>query len=326
MSSGDDLGFRPAVDSAGRNPSGVGRIAAGRPPRKHRSVDGHWPWLFVLPTFAGVVLFYLWPLAKTFYYSFTESGVFGASSWVGAENYRRLLSDGDVYRAILNTVVYTAIVLLGIPIAVFFAALLNRRGLRFALVYRTMFFLPYVAMPTAISLVWRIIYNGDYGVLNAALKVFGIQGPVWISTEWFALVAVGVLGLWAGTGFNMIVLAAGLKGIPGELYEAASLDGASPRQQFRHITVPLLTPSIFFLSVITTIGGFQLFDMLFALLGPENPVMPKTQSLVFLYYRAAFHSGDLGYGAAIAMFLLLVVGVVTALQFRVQRRWVEYLD
>ncbi|MBE3076362.1 MAG: sugar ABC transporter permease [Actinobacteria bacterium] len=301
-------------------------MAAGRPPRKHRSGDGYWPWLFVLPTFAGVVLFYLWPLGKTFYDSFTDSRVFGSSSWVGTENYRRLLSDGDVYRAILNTVVYTAVVLLGIPVAVFFAALLNRRGLRFALVYRTMFFLPYVAMPTAISLVWRIIYNGDYGVLNAALKVFGIQGPVWISTEWFALVAVGVLGLWAGTGFNMIVLAAGLKGIPGELYEAASLDGASQRQQFRHITVPLLTPSIFFLSVITTIGGFQLFDMLFVLLGPDNPIMPKTQSLVFLYYRAAFHSGDLGYGAAIAMFLLLVVGVVTALQFRVQRRWVEYLD
>jgi multiple sugar transport system permease protein len=189
-----------------------------------------------------------------------------------------------------------------------------------------MFFLPYVAMPTAISLVWRVIYNGEYGVLNAALKVFGIQGPVWISTEWFALVAVGVLGLWAGTGLNMIVLGAGLKGIPGELYEAASLDGASPRQQFRHITVPLLTPSIFFLSVITTIGGFQLFDMLFALLGPDNPIMPKTQSLVFLYYRAAFHSGNIGYGAAIAMFLLLVVGAVTVLQFRVRRRWVEYLD
>ncbi|WP_328992311.1 sugar ABC transporter permease [Kribbella sp. NBC_01245] len=286
--------------------------------------DGRWPWLFVGPTFAGVLVFYLWPLGKTLYDSFTEIGPFGGSTWVGAENYSRLVADGEVYRAILNTVVYTAIVLLGIPLAVVFASLMNRPGLRFAMVYRTLFFLPYVAMPTAISLVWRIIYNGDYGVLNQALGVIGIDGPTWISTEWFALVAVGLVGLWMSIGFNLIVLSAGLKGIPSELYEAAALDGAGRLQQFRAITVPLLTPSIFFLSVITTIAGFQLFDMLFALLGPTNPVMPKTQSLVFLFYNAAFDNNERGYGAAVAVLILLVVGLLTLFQFRFQRRWVSY--
>ena len=215
--------------------------------------------------------------------------------------------------------------LLGVPIAVVFASLLNRPGLRFAIVYRTMFFLPYVAMPTAISLVWRLIYNGDYGVLNQALGVIGIDGPAWVSEEWFALVAVAVLGLWMSIGFNMIVLSAGLKSIPGELYEAAALDGAGRLQQFRAVTVPLLTPSIFFLTVYTTILSFQLFDQLFALIAPNNnPVMPKTQSLVFLFYTAAFEQNERGYGAAVAVVILVVVGMLTAVQFRFQRRWVSY--
>jgi multiple sugar transport system permease protein len=292
--------------------------------KESRSGDGGWPWLFVLPTFLGVLVFYLWPLVKTLYDSFTETGPFGGSTWVGAANFSQLAGDTEVYRAILNTVVYTAIVLLGIPLAVLFASLLNRPNLRFAMVYRTLFFLPYVAMPTAISLVWRIIYNGDYGVLNQALGVIGIDGPSWITQEWFALVAVALLGLWLSIGFNMVVLSAGLKSIPGELYEAASLDGAGAVQQFRAITVPLLTPSIFFLSVITTIAGFQLFDQLFALLGPVNPVMPKTQSLVFLFYEAAFVSNERGYAAAVAVLILLVVGLLTLFQFRFQRRWVNY--
>ncbi|TWD75347.1 multiple sugar transport system permease protein [Kribbella amoyensis] len=294
------------------------------PVRRRPAGDGGWPWLFVLPTFLGVVVFYLWPLVKTLYTSFTDTGPFGGSTWAGAANYSALVTDGEVYRAIVNTVVYTAIVLLGIPLATLFASLLNRPNLRFAMVYRTLFFLPYVAMPTAISLVWRLIYNGDYGVLNQVLGVVGVDGPSWITQEWFALIAVALLGLWMSIGFNMIVLSAGLKGIPGELYEAASLDGASSAQQFRQITVPLLSPSIFFLSVITTIAGFQLFDQLFALLGPTNPVMPKTQSLVFLFYDAAFVGNDRGYAAAVAILILAVVGVLTLFQFRFQRRWVNY--
>jgi multiple sugar transport system permease protein len=299
---------------------------APAPRRRQPSADGYWPLLFVLPLLAGVGLFYLWPLLQSAYFSFTEWGVFGGATWTGLDNYVRLFSDPSVLRSILNTVIYTAILLLGIPIATVFASLLNRPGLRFAMIYRTCFFLPYVAMPTAISMVWRIIYNQDYGVINSALRVFGIEGPAWISTEGFALVAVSVLGLWMSVGFNMIILSAGLKGIPAELYEASSLDGASQGRQFFSVTVPLLTPSIFFLSVMTLISGFQLFDLLYALLGPTNPVMPKTQSLVFMFYDAAFLTNDKGYASAIAMFVLLIIAVCTFLQFRLQRKWVHYVD
>ncbi|MBG6237756.1 multiple sugar transport system permease protein [Mycetocola sp. CAN_C7] len=294
--------------------------------RQSLTRDGWWPVLFVAPLFAGVVVFYLWPLTQSLYYSFTEWGVFGSSTWTGLDNYVRLVGDAAVYRAIINTLVYTGILLVGIPIAVAFAALLNRPGLRYAMVYRTCFFLPYIAMPTAISMVWRIIYNNDFGVINAALGVVGIEGPAWISTEWFSLVAVAIMGLWMSIGFNMIILSAGLKGIPPELYEATAIDGANHWRQFRSITVPLLTPSIFFLSVMTFIAGFQLFDLLYALLGPANPVMPKTQSLVFLYYDAAFSSNEKGYASAIGILILLIIGLFTLVQFRLQRRWVHYVD
>lgn len=301
--------------------------ASGAPvARKKRPIDGYWPALFVLPLFVGVAVFYLWPLLQSFYFSFTEWGAFGGTTWIGLDNYVRLAADPQVGRAIANTLIYTVILLLGIPIAVAFASLLNQPGLKFAMVYRTCFFLPYVAMPTAISMVWKIIYNQEYGVINSALRVVGIEGPAWISTEWFSLIAVAVMGLWMSIGFNMIILSAGLKSIPPELYEATSIDGASRWRQFGSITVPLLSPSIFFLSVMTLISGFQLFDMLYALLGPSNPVMPKTQSLVFLFYDAAFLTNEKGYASAIAMFVLVIIAVFTFFQFRLQRRWVHYVD
>lgn len=285
--------------------------------------DGIWPWIFVLPLVAGVALFYLWPILQTAFFSFTTWGVFGGATWSGLDNYARLVTDPQLYQALGNTLIYTAIVLLGVPIAVWLASLINTPGLRFAAFYRVLYFLPYVAMPTAIALVWRIIFNGDFGILNYALSLVGIDGPYWISTPGFALIAVSIVGLWSSLGFSMIILGAGLKNIPPELYEAAELDGASRSRQFRSVTVPLLSPSIFFVLIITTISSFQLFDLLYALLGSKNPIMPKTASLVFYFYSQGFISNDKGYAAAIAIFIFLLIGLVTILQFRLQRRWVS---
>jgi len=305
--------IRPARAKAPRlNP---GRAAARR--------DGFWPWLFVLPLLGGIGLFYLWPIIQTFYFSFTEWGVFGGNTFTGLDNYVRLFADSQLYSALGNTLLYTAIVLTGIPIAVYLASLLNTPGLRFASFYRVLFFLPYVAMPTAVAMVWRIIFNGDFGILNYVLSLVGIDGPYWTSTPGFAMLAVAIVGLWSSLGFSMIILAAGLKNIPPELYEAAELDGATPWRRFTSVTVPLLTPSIFFVLIITTISSFQLFDLLYALLGSSNPVLPKSMSLVYFFYSQGFVSNDKGYAAAIAMVIFLIIGVVTVLQFRFQKRWVN---
>ena len=293
-----------------------GAVARGR--RR----DGAWPWLFVLPLLIGIGTFYLWPILQTFYFSFTEWGVFGGTTWTGLDNYARLVTDPKLYASIGNTLLYTAIVLLGIPIAIVLAALLNIPGLRFAAFYRVLFFLPYIAMPTAVAMVWRIIFNGDFGLVNQALAAVGIDGPYWTSTPGVALVAVAVVGLWSTLGFAIIVLGAGLKTIPTEYYEAAEIDGASAWRRFRSITVPLLSPSIFFVTVVVSISSFQLFDLLYAILGSSNPIVPRSMSIVYFFYREGFVLNDKGYAAAIAIVILALIGLATFVQFRLQRRWV----
>jgi multiple sugar transport system permease protein len=315
--------LRPASpDRAPRTRVGRG---GGLPRPRLLKRDGAWPWLFVLPLILGVAVFYLWPVIQTAYFSLTTWGVFGGSSFTGVANYIRLFADPQLYAALGNTLLYTGIVLLGVPLAVWLASLLNTPGLRFAALYRVLFFLPYVAMPTAIAMVWRIIFNGDFGILNYLLKFVGIKGPYWISTPGYAMVAVAIVGLWSSLGFSMIILGAGLKSIPPELYEASELDGATPWRQFRSITVPLLSPSIFFVLIITIIGSFQLFDLQYAILGSPttNPVIPQSLSLVYFFYQQGFVSNDKGYAAAIAMVIFLVIGIVTLVQFRLQKRWVS---
>jgi multiple sugar transport system permease protein len=310
-------GARGDAPSTASPPTG----SASRPRRG--AGDGAWPWLFVAPLVLGVLVFYIWPIVQTAGSSFTETGPFGGSTFAGIENYVRLLQDPQLYLSLGNTLLYTAIVLLGIPIAVYLASLLNLPGLRFASLYRVLFFLPYVAMPTAVAMVWRVIFNGDFGLLNHALALVGVDGPYWISTPVFATIAVAVVGLWSSLGFSLIVLAAGLKNIPPELYEASELDGAKRWRQFRDITVPLLSPSVFFVTIVTVISSFQVFDLLYAILGSSNPVLPKSMSLVYFFYREGFVNNDKGYAAAVAMAIFLIIGIVTAVQFRFQRRWVQ---
>jgi multiple sugar transport system permease protein len=309
------------VDGAGgASPAGPPVAAA---PRRRLASDGVWPWLFIAPLMLGVSVFYLWPIAQTAYLSLTDSGPFGGSTFSGLQNYIELVGDPQLYLSLGNTLLYTAIVLLGIPIAVYLASLLNLPGLRFASLYRVLFFLPYVAMPTAVAMVWRVIFNGDFGLVNHALALVGVDGPYWISTPGFSMVAVAIVGLWSSLGFSLIVLAAGLKNIPPELYEAAELDGATRWGQFRSITVPLLSPSIFFVTIVTVISSFQLFDLLYAILGSSNPVLPKSMSLVYFFYREGFVNNDKGFAAAVAMVIFLIIGLVTALQFRFQKKWVQ---
>lgn len=297
----------------------------GRKPVKNK--DGIWPWLFTLPLLTGVGVFYLWPIVQNFIISLHQVSPFGNNAkFVGVKNYQRIFEDDTFLSAITNTLTFTGILLLGIPISVFLAALISRPGLKGASFYRTLYFMPYVAMPAAISIVWRMIYNGDFGILNYFLRSIGVENPpYWMSEPGFALLAVAILGLWTSIGFNMIIISAGLKSIPKELYEAAELDGASHARQFFSITVPLLTPSIFFLTVIQAIAGFQVFDTLFVLISTRSPALPHTRTIVYLFYEQAFVNNDRGAGAAIAIMILLFVAIVTAIQFWGQKKWVNYV-
>ncbi|WP_246366343.1 carbohydrate ABC transporter permease [Nonomuraea rhodomycinica] len=316
-----------AVNSLAR-PRRARRPANRRPGRRPERM---WAYLMVAPMTIGLSVFYLWPIAQTFYFSFTRSGPFGGHTWIGTANYRALVDEPSVFQSVANTLFYAVVQLAGIPLAVLLAALLNQRGLRGRSIYRLVYFLPVVTMPVAVAMLWRWMYNGDYGLINQLLSVVGIQGPHWASDPSVALYAVAAIGIWMALGYNMVIFLAGLQGIPTMYYEAAAMDGAGPARMFFRITVPLLSPSIFFATVLTVINSLQMFDLAYMMMstpgaaaGTANPALPRVRTVSYLFYQKAFVEHDLGFGAAVAFVLLGFILAMTLIQFRLQRRWVHY--
>jgi ABC-type sugar transport system permease subunit len=286
--------------------------------------SGWWALAFIAPATIGLVVLYVWPFLRTVVDSFQDVPAFGDATWVGTDNYTALFHDPEFWKAFGNSALYTAIVLLGVPIAIALAALIEQVG-RGRAIYRVLFFLPVVTLPVAIGMVWRFIYNGDFGLLNTVLSWFGVDGQFWVADPRFTIYAFGVVGIWMGLGINLIILGAGLSAIPKAVYEASALDGAGRVRQFFRITVPLLSPSIFFVTVLTVIGALQMFDLNFIMLrGVNNTALADSKTIVYLFYEKAFVQFHQGYGAAIAVVLLIVIMIATALQFRLQRSWVFY--
>jgi len=302
----------------------AGAGSTGRRVSSRRQNDAWWAWLMIAPMVLGLSVFYLWPLVQTLYFSFTEWGPFGGHTWSGLDNYQRLFGDPEVRRAFLNTIWFTVLSLIGVPVAVVFAALLNHKGLRGVGFYRALFFLPVVTLPAAVAIVWRYLLNGDFGILNYLLSFVSIDGPSWVGDSRFALYSLVVVGVWSSIGYNIVILLSGLQTISPELYEASALDGAGPVRQFFSITVPMLSPSIFFVTVLSVIGSLQMFDLVYVMVGRTSPALQSTQTVIFLFYERAFVDNDRGYAAAIVFMLLLLVLAMTLLQFRLQRRWVHY--
>ncbi|WP_214323666.1 carbohydrate ABC transporter permease [Nonomuraea sediminis] len=297
--------------------------AAARPGRRPRR-DWLWGYGLIAPMALGLAVFYLWPIVQTLYLSFTESGVFGGQTWVGLDNFAALFGDEEMLGALRNTLLYSVLVLIGVPLAIVIAALLNVPGLRGLGFYRTLYFLPVVTMPAAVGLTWRYLYNGDFGLINYLLGEIGIDGPYWVSDPEFAIYAIAVVGIWSSLGYNAVLFLAGLQGIPKHYYEAAAIDGAGRMRQFFRITLPLLTPTTFFVMVITLINALQVFDLVYLMIDTKSPAMAGSRTIVYLFYEQGFVQNSRGYAAAIAVVLLALILALTALQFRLQRRWVHY--
>lgn len=290
---------------------------------KRRS-DLMWAYILILPTVLGIGIFYVGAFFQNVFYSFTDMGAFGKWSWVGLENYKRLLSDPDVLQTLMNTFKYTILsVPFTISVSIIIAVLLNSK-IKGIGIYRTLFFLPAVTMPAAVSMVWKWLYNGKFGLLNTLLAKIGIEGPAWIADPKFALPALIIVAVWMSIGFNMVILLAGLQGISRSYYEAASIDGASPIQQFFMITLPLLSPTIFFISIMALIGAFQMFDLVYLMIGKSSLAMDKTRTIVYLFYKYAFEWYEKGYAAAIAVLIFIIILIVTIIQLRLQKKWVHY--
>ena len=301
--------------------AGPARRRRARPPTRD---SGWWALMLLLPAGLGLAVFEIWPTFQTLYYSFTSWGAFGGHAWSGLENYRTLIADSDVFHAIVNTAIITAITLLAVPISAVVAALLSLPGMRGVTIYRTLYFLPVVTLPAAVALTWKWLFNGDYGLINWLLSKIGIDGPHWLSDPATAIFAISIVGVWGSIGYNMVIFLSGIRGIPVDYYEAAELDGAGRLAQFFHVTVPLLTPSIFFVTVITVINSLQAFDLIYLMVGQQSPAIERTETLVYLFYQRGFAEHDGGYAAAIGVLLLIATLILTAAQFRLQKRWVHY--
>nr|WP_201362699.1 sugar ABC transporter permease [Dictyobacter formicarum] len=286
--------------------------------------DVLWAYAMIAPMMIGLLIFYIWPVFQTIFFSFTRWGAFGKYTVTGLSNYQGMLSDPELGGALRNTLIYTVLsVTGGIIVSLFFATLLNQK-IRGVGVYRTLYFLPVVTIPAAIAIIWQWLYNGDYGLVNYLLSFAHIHGLSWLTNPATALYAIIIVAIWGAVGNNMVLFLAGLQGISSTYIEAAAIDGAGPIKKFFHITLPLLSPTIFFVTVTSLINAFQVFDLIFLMLGPNSPALQSGETVVYLYYQHAFIDNDKGYASAIAVFLFVIILVVTLIQFRLQKRWVHY--
>lgn len=280
-------------------------------------------YLFLAPALLLIGVFFFLPVVAAFVLSLTDWDLYALGDadnarWVGIENYRRLLTTPLFWAALRNTF-YFALVGGPLTIAVSLGAalLVNARLARFRGLFRTIYFVPFVTTLVAVAIVWRYLYHPRYGLLNHALGLVGI-GPVdWLGDPRWAMPAIILLAVWKNFGYNMLIFVAGLQSIPEELHEAAQLDGAGAWQRFRHVTLPMLGPTLLFVSVVTMIGYFQLFAEPYVMTagGP----LRATTSLVLLMYEEGFRWWRLGYAAALAFVLFVVILLFTILQFRTQR-------
>lgn len=285
-----------------------------------RIKDNLWGYFFIAPTIVGLIVLNLYPVLKTMHLSLMRSSGIGRYKFIGLQNYATLARDPEVLQATKNTIIYTLAVA---PVAVFLSlivAVLLNSNIKLKGVYRTIYFIPVVSAPAAIAMVWKWLYNTRFGLLN---HIFGSEID-WLSNPRIALLSIGAVGVWSLIGYNMIIFLAGLQEIPDMYYEAARIDGAGKVTQFFKITLPLISPSLFFVTVTTVMGSLKVFDLMFMMTTDTSPIFNRVQTLVVLFYRQAFVMNQKGYASAIVVLLLVIIILITIVQMRLQKKWVHY--
>jgi len=285
-----------------------------------------WGWFLIAPTVIGLVILNIIPAIQTFYLSFFKSGDFGRGNiFVGLKNYRKLINDTQVWYAVRNTLLYTLLV---VPVSVFLAAViavLLNKNIKGKGIYRSIYYMPVIATPAAVTMVWRWLYNYHYGLINYVLKQLGLNPVNWIDDPRVALISIAIISIWSTTGYNMVLILAGLQEIPAVYYEASNIDGANAVTQFFKITIPLVSPTLFFVVTTSVIQCMQVFDVVYMMIDVARPSYDSTVSLVYLFYNNSFKYLNKGYGSAIVMVLLLIISIITVIQVKLQKKWVNYM-
>jgi multiple sugar transport system permease protein len=287
-----------------------------------RRADSLWGYFFIFPQMIGLILFSFIPLVSAFVLSMMKWDGFGSKTFIGFDNFLYQFQDEEFRIALINTLYYTILVVPGgIMLALLIAVGLNK--VRGKILYRLFYFAPGVTSSVAVAIVFMWLFNADFGIINSYIEQwFGVEGPRWLTDTKYVMPTIAILSIWMGLGFNMVIFLAGLQGISSTYYEAAQIDGASKWQQLKHITIPLLSPTTFFVTIMSIIGSFQVFDQSFVMTsgGPAK----ASYTMVYHVYELAFVDFSFGRSTSAAVILFLIILSLTLLQMYASKRWVHY--
>lgn len=279
--------------------------------------------MFILPAVIPLSIFWIWPMVEAIFMSFTDWDYMSSTyNIVGALNYRELFSDSIFYDALKNTFILTLGTLIPTIAGGLFIAILLKKKTKGAALYKAIIFSPWVTPTVAISIVWSWIFEPQYGLANYLLQLFNLPKSQWLQSSDTAMFSIIVVTVWKGVGWAMVFYLTALEKVPRHLYEAAAIDGADARSKFLNITLPLISPTTFFLSIMTTINSLQAYDQIQVLTqgGPSG----STRTILYMYYQTAFENFNIGKATAMATFILVIIGLLSGIQFIASKKWVHY--
>jgi multiple sugar transport system permease protein len=309
------------ASSRTRPQQGSGNAGTRRRRRRKDTVAGY---LFLTPQLLGMVVFMVGPLLFALVLAFYHWDGFGTGSFVGLSNFVDVLSDPRIQRSAVNTVWYTVLQVPGLMLtALFFAVLMQRAG-KPTPVYRLAFFAPVITSSVAVAAIWLWLFNPDISPVNSALRDIGLPAPNWLQDPAFVIPSFAIVGIWQALGYQLVMFMAGLQSIDRSCLEAAEIDGCSEWQKLQRITIPLLSPTILFLSITSVLGSFQVFDYIYVFFGTTAPDAART--IVYEVVQIAFQEFNFGQASALAFLLFLALLAVTGLQLTAQKRWVHYSE
>jgi multiple sugar transport system permease protein len=281
-------------------------------------------YLFISPFIIGIGIFYIIPAIASFFLSFTIWDGLSTPVFNGVQNFVAMSQDQMFKRSIINTFVFTILAVpASIVLATLIAVLLNQK-IKGMVIYRTLFFIPVVTMPVAVGMVWRWLYNSEFGLINYSLSLLSLPQIGWLFDERFALISIVLASIWMTVGNSTVILLAGLQGISTTYYEAAVMDGANEIKKFFFITIPLLTPSLFFVLVMSMITSLQVFDLVYMMMGENIALLGPTRTIVYSMWEQGFKYFNMGYASAQALLLFLIILILTIVQMYLQKKWVHY--
>lgn len=285
-----------------------------------------WKWVifFLAPSALGLLIFVIYPIVSSLWYAFNDWNLLTPPRFIGLANFRELLGDNDFWSAFGYTVTMIGLYLptvfvLGLSLALF----LNQK-LRGMLVVRTISFMPVVASWVVVSIIWKWLFNPTYGLINYGLGLLGIVGPAWLFDPTTAMIAIVITSVWKDVGYIGLLFLGGLQGISETYYEAARIDGAGRWRSLRNITIPLLTPTMFFVLITMLINYFQMFEQVWLMPMPNSAADRQLEVIVTEVVKNAFSYGRMGYASAMSWVLFLLIFVITFVQLRMQKQWVYY--